>query len=75
MLSSSDWTSQQMRMWLAMVSIVLEGSLAQYLVREQAREYPNQSVAQKILPATLPFMVMGAALLRILGVYGSSIFN
>lgn len=73
-VSSTELVNTSLRMWLVMVAIVVEGSLAQYLVREQVRNHPGQSFSQNLLPATLPLIAVAACVLRLVGAYGSPIF-
>lgn len=74
-VSCTELVTGPQRMWLTMVAMILEGSMARYVVREQARDYPAQSFSQKLLPATLPLFVLLACVLRVLGVFGTPIFN
>jgi hypothetical protein len=64
-----------MRMWLVLVAVATEGSLAQYLVREQVKEAPRQPFWENILPATLPLLVLVACLIRLFGAFGAPIFS
>jgi hypothetical protein len=74
-LSSTELVSPSLRMWLAVVAVICEGSLAQYVVREHVRDYPGESFLQNLLPATLPAIVLAACVLRVLGAFGSPIFT
>lgn len=75
LVSSTEMVSTSLRMWLALFAIVIEGSLAQYLVRGHIRDLPGQSFAQNLLPATLPLIAIAACVLRIVGYFGSPIFS
>jgi len=75
LVSSTEMVNTSLRMWLALLAIVVEGSLAQFLVREHIRDFSGQSFTQNLLPATLPLIAVVACVLRIVGYFGSPIFS